>query len=221
MVPIVSVVCFAVAGPCSPVSADPVPGDVYREYTYTNKYGDAGGAIRVGGKKGVSYPDRGSDFGYVNAWVEFPHELDLTNATRAELVVEKILSHNGTKDLAVQWNESEWLTLPEPEAISEPRQNYYHNVGITISVPLSEIRGRREENRFRLRVSPEHDWTWPPHLVYGVHLRIYYDAEKKRWMPFNASMTILSPTRREVFVFSAGGKAGKIRFRGITIPGNT
>lgn len=177
--PIVSVVCLAVVGSCLRVRAEPVPGDVYREYTYTNTYGDAGGAIRVGGKKGVSYPDRGSDFGYVNAWVEFPHQLDLTDATRAELVVEKILSHNGTKDLAVQWNESEWMSLPEPKAIPLPRQNYYHHAGITIPVPLAELRARGEQNRFRMRVSPQHDWNWPQHLVYGVHLRVFYDAEKK------------------------------------------
>lgn len=187
MPPIGCLVCLAAVSSCPLVMADPIPGDVYREYTYTNAYGDAGGAIRVGGKKGVSYPDRGSDFGYVNSWLEFPHELDLTHATRAELVVEKVLSHNGTKDLAIQWNESEWMALPEPEAIPEPRQNYYHHAGITISVPLTELRQRDEKNRFRLRVNPQHDWNWPQHLVYGVHLRVYYDAETKTHV--NAKLT--------------------------------
>ena len=64
-------------GGVSSVRAEPQPGDLFREYTYTNAAGDAGGAIRVGGKKGVSYPDRGSDHDYVNAWIAFPHQLDL------------------------------------------------------------------------------------------------------------------------------------------------
>jgi hypothetical protein len=31
----------------------------------------------------------------------------------------------------------------------------------------------------RLRVSDEHPWNWPQNLIYGVHVRIYYDAAKK------------------------------------------
>ncbi len=159
------------------VYAQPNPGDVYREYTYTNTYGDAGGSIRVGGKKGVSYPDRGSDFDYVNAWIQFPHELDFEEAVRAEVVVEKILSHNGTTGLAIQWNDDDWLPLPVPNKIPQPQADYYHHTCITQRVPLDSLRPK--ENRFRLKVSPQQTWNWPQHLIYGVHLRVYYDAEKK------------------------------------------
>jgi hypothetical protein len=30
-----------------------------------------------------------------------------------------------------------------------------------------------------MRVSDEHPWDWPQHLIYGVHVRIYYDADRK------------------------------------------
>lgn len=171
-------------------NAEPEPGDVYREYVYSNLYGDAGGAIRVGGKQGVSYPDRGTDFGYINSPIRFPHRLDLTDAISAEVVVEKILSHNGTRGLAIQWNAGPWIALPEPESIPEPRANYYHHTCITVPVPLEVLTDQAEGNEFRLRVDPEQDWGWPQHLIYGVHLRIYYDADRKT----HADVRLIQPS---------------------------
>ena len=47
--------------------SQPVPGDVFREYTWWNEKGDAGGSFRVGGKYGEKYPDRGWALDYINA----------------------------------------------------------------------------------------------------------------------------------------------------------
>ncbi|MGK0187474.1 MAG: hypothetical protein ACI9R3_003262 [Verrucomicrobiales bacterium] len=69
--------------------------------------------------------------------------------------------------------------MPEPAAIPEPRRDYYHHNCISVPVPLSTFSEEDNKNRFRLKVSPEQDWGWPQHLVYGVHLRVYYDAAKK------------------------------------------
>ena len=158
-----------------PLMAEPTPGDLFREYTFTSSTGDAGGAIRVGGKKGVSYPDRGSDHDYVNTPIRFPHEVDLKHAIKAEVVVEKILSHNGTHGLAIQFNDGDWIELPSPESIPRPRRDYYHHACITVPISLDQLHAD-DSNRFRLRVDPEQGWNWPQHLVYGVHLRIYYDS---------------------------------------------
>ena len=48
----------------------------------------------------------------------------------------------------------------------------------------------------------------------------YYHKAKNKWMPLNASMTIRNPKRREVYVFSVSGNTGRIRCRGITVPGD-
>jgi hypothetical protein len=168
-----------IAGASSPTLAQPAPGDVFREYRFYNEAGDAGGAIRVGGKQGVSYPDRGSDHNYINAWMDFPGQLNLQHAIRAEVVVEKILSHNGTTGLAIQWNDGQWIPLPPPATLPQPAADYYHHTCITTAIPLDVLRsGDDATNRFRLRVNPDQPWNWPQHLIYGVHLRIYYVARQ-------------------------------------------
>ncbi|GAB5405867.1 MAG: hypothetical protein Aurels2KO_40980 [Aureliella sp.] len=181
--------------------ADFEPGDVFREYKYTNTYGDAGGSVRVGGKVGVSYPDRGSDHGYINTPIDLGHDLDLEHAIAAEVVVEKILSHNATTGLAIQFNDEQWTELPPPGAIPKPRADYYHHTCIVAEIPLSSLR-KGMANSFRLRVSPSQAWNWPQHLVYGVHLRVYYDASKKP----HATGTVLLDNNDHII-----GQRGRLR----------
>ena len=164
--------------PGSEVRAEPAPGDVFREFPWWNETGDAGGALRVGGKRGQEHPDRGWAHGYVNAPVVLDDDFDLQHATRAEAVIEKILCHDGTQGLAIQVNEHDWLDVPEAEGIPEPPWEYQHHVYPTLDVPLDWLEPGRG-NRFRMRVSPEHSWNWPQNLIYGVHFRVYYDPAEK------------------------------------------
>ena len=166
------------AGASGRLSAQPAPGDVFREYTWWNEKGDAGGALRVGGKLGQEHPDRGWAHDYINAPVVLDHNFDLEDATKAEVVIEKILCHDGTKGLAIEINGHEWMDVPEAEKIPEPQWEYQHHIYPTPAVPLAWLKPG-QGNRFRLRVGPEHSWKWPQNLIYGVHVRIYYDPAKK------------------------------------------
>ncbi len=145
----------------------PQPGDVFREYTWTYSIGDADGTLRVGGRL---------DCG--GGPIVLPHELDLEHATRAEIVVEKLLCHDGTRGLSVSVNSNAWLLLPEAPGIPWPPWDYMHHTYPTVVVPLSHLRADAN-NQIRLRVSPEHPWNWPQNLIYGAHLRIYYDPARK------------------------------------------
>jgi len=158
--------------------ANPSPGDVFREYMWYNESGDAGGALRVGGKHGEYHPDRGWAHNYINASILFDHEFDLEHAIKAEVVVEKILCHDGTKGLAIQVNDSDWIEIPEAENIPAPQWDYQHHIYPTVLIPLSHLKeGRR--NEFRMKVDADHPWKWPQNLIYGVHFRIYYDVSNK------------------------------------------
>ena len=174
----VYVVWLVVFWVCHEVPAQPGPGDVFREYRWFHEEGDAGQAIRVGGKRGQVHPDRGSAPGYINAPFTWPFAIDLAEATKAEIVLEKIMCHEETTGLAIQINESDWFYFPEPAQIPTPQGQYQYHVFPVLRVPLSAFKPGAD-NAFRLRVDPKHPWNWPQNLINGVHVRIYYHPETK------------------------------------------
>ena len=161
------------------VCAQPSPGDVFREYTWYNSSGDAGGALRVGGREGTT--DWNTEIigdHWVTREISLWHEIDLDEAVRAEIQVEKILCHDGTKGLAIQVNDQEWIDVPEAEGIPVPQWEYMHHIYPTVAIPLSYLNSGGD-NAFRMRVSTEHSWSWPQNLIYGMHIRVYYDPTRK------------------------------------------
>jgi hypothetical protein len=128
--------------------------------------GDAGGALRVGGK-----------FGYKGD-IALAHDFDLQHAIQAEVVIEKILCHDGTTGLAIQINDSDWIYVPEADNIPVPQSAYQHHIYPTVRIPLS-ILNQGQGNLFRMKVDTRHSWNWPQNLIYGVNFRIYYDPDKK------------------------------------------
>jgi hypothetical protein len=160
------------------LGAQPVPGDVFREYRWFHEKGDAGQAIRVGGKQGQYHPDRGSAHDYINAPFTWPFTIDLDEAIKAEIVLEKVLCHDGTTGLAIRINDSDWFYVPEAAHIPAPQAMYQHHTYPVVRVPVSVFK-LGAGNRFRLRVDPKHPWNWPQNLINGVHVRIYYDPKIK------------------------------------------
>ena len=166
---LIQCVIFGLVLKASPAElrAAPRPGDVFREYRWTNNGGDAGGSLRVGGK-----------VGYGGSNLDFPHSLDLVHATRAEVVIEKLLCHAGTRQLKISVNDHPWIVLPEATEIPAPQWDYQHHTFPVVGIPLSQLQTGKG-NRFRLRVADEHPWNWPQNLIYGVHIRIFYDKLQK------------------------------------------
>jgi hypothetical protein len=144
----------------------PKPGDVFREYLWTNLSGDAGGALRVGGR-----------VGYGGGPVELPHRFDLDHAIAAEVVIEKLLCHDGTRGLAISINDHDWVPVPEAGGIPAPQWDHMHHIYPVVPVPLEQL--KVEGNQFRMKVEDEHPWDWPQNLIYGVHFRVYYEAAEK------------------------------------------
>ncbi|MHC4117789.1 MAG: hypothetical protein ACYSWO_09810 [Planctomycetota bacterium] len=146
--------------------AQPVPGDVFREYMWHKEGGDAGGSLRVGGRVGYE----GS--------ISIDRDFDLEHATKAEVVVEKILCHDGTTGLAIQINDSDWIYIPEAPGIPAPQADYQHHFYPTVRIPLSCL-NQGKDNKFQMKVDEKHPWKWPQNLIYGVHFRVYCDPDKK------------------------------------------
>jgi len=179
--PMLIVVLFAVAGWTTQLAeAQPKPGDVFREYLWTNRGGDAGGSLRVGGR-----------LDYGGGPIELPHAFDLQDATCVEIVIEKLLCHDGTSGLAVSVNGHDWIEVPEAGGIPEPQWEYQHHIYPVVPVPLEQLKPGRG-NQFRIKVSKEHPWRWPQNLIYGVHFRVYYDAARKA----HPTGRLVSPTAK-------------------------
>ncbi len=147
--------------------AAPRPGDLFREYRWTNRGGDADGALRVGGR-----------LDYGGGPLTLPYALDLEHATRLEMVIEKLLCHAGTRGLAISINDHPWVEVPEASDIPLPQWAYQHHTYPVVEIPLEQLHAGTG-NRFRLKVADDHPWNWPQHLIYGVHFRVYYDAARK------------------------------------------
>lgn len=158
----------------------PKEGDVLREYAWKpSQIFENEDFLRVGGKLDYGTNETFvSKAGNKEGWILLTPNLDLENAVKAEVVVERVQSHSGTKDLQIQVGNGEWKNVPWPTQLpdsSAHRYMFHHSP--VIPLLMKSLEGQKEA-RFRLRVGKEHPWNWPQNLVYGVVLRIYYNSEK-------------------------------------------
>ncbi|MEN8201154.1 MAG: hypothetical protein ABFS28_01070 [Bacteroidota bacterium] len=160
--------CFGVA------QAQPSPGDLFKEYTWHNEWGDCNGALRVGGK--LDYQVQGMVIHYKDkGLIVPPFQVDLKKAIKAELVVEKMLCHGGTKGLRVSINGKDPVPIPEAVHIPRPQSDYAHHYNAIVPLALSDLKPGNE-NTFRFEVDTSGQ-GWPQNLLYGMILRIYYEDE--------------------------------------------
>lgn len=154
---------------------------VFKEYYWFNENGGAGEALRVGGKL-----DEG------NSIIKFGNNLNLENAIKVEVIVEKILCHGDTRGLAISFNNNEWIVVPESDSIPKPQWEYQHHFYPTFEAPLDHfVEG--ENNTFNMKVDSQHSWNWPQNLINGVHLRIYYDPMSINYSAGNVEVTKNNP----------------------------
>ncbi len=167
--------------------AQPVPGDLFKEYPWYNEGGDCNGALRVGGrldyqltKKAIHYLGDGQ--------IGTQFDVDLTQAVKAELVIEKMLCHGETEGLRVSINGNEPLHLPEAAHIPRPQSAYAHHFNAVVPVDLKDLKPGTG-NSFSFEVDTAGHW-WPQNLVYGMILRIYYNPS-----PMESKVKISFPVK--------------------------
>ena len=159
--PVFLLLLFGLIGIYSQGFADPQSGDLFREYKV---WWDGGAGLRVGGKY---------DYGGGNK--NFGGNVDLTNAIKAEVNIQKVLCHYSTYGLSCAINDNEWILVPEADSIPAPQKDYQHMIYPSVDVPLSQL--KQGTNQIKFKVSK--DAWWPQNLLYGAILRVYYDTSKK------------------------------------------
>lgn len=91
----------------------------------------------------------------------------LEKATRAELVLEKIQSHEDSKLLRVSINRNPSILVPVAKNIPDPEADYMHHTYPLVDIPLAQLR-EGLNNTFRLDVDTVQRWSWPQNLIDGV-----------------------------------------------------
>jgi hypothetical protein len=166
--------------------AQPKPGDVFKEYTWTVPDPTKPGQepyLRVCGdgyyedqtRKGNSL----FEAGYLeDGWIKLPDNLDLKDAIKVEVVVEKVLCHDGSTGLAVKFNDGTFVTFPEAAGIPQPQAEYLHHFFPVATLPLTNLKLGNNANKFRFTINKEQRWGMPQNIVYGMVLRIYYKPSR-------------------------------------------
>lgn len=202
--------------------AQPVPGDVFREYAWAMPgNGQSESFLRVCGDGDYHEPtsDEWNFFpeGFVDkGWLTLPQELDLEDAIRAEVVVERMLCHDGTTGLAVKFNEGNWYNLPDADSIPQPQSEYLYHYYPIVQIPLSELKSGPDSNHFRFTLNPGQRFGMPQNMVYGMVLRIYYKDSKPHCKAEISSISRGDKLGAETILkVKARGKFSKVDYLGL------
>ena len=107
-----------------------------------------------------------------------PDSLVLDGAVAATVTLEKVLSHEDTRDLRISVNGHDPISVPEPAAVPTPQPDYMYHTDVSVAVPLEQLRAGRG-NRFALSVDTAQRWGWPQNIFYAVTWRIYYASAEE------------------------------------------
>ncbi|MBD3392098.1 MAG: hypothetical protein GF418_08480 [Chitinivibrionales bacterium] len=197
------------------VRAEPAPGDIFREYKWIARALD--GTPGDSGTDWISEWPRDGGHGRVGGSLDNMGEnrpipgMDLDGATRAEVVIEKVLCHDQTRGLSISINDNDWILMPLASEIPAEQYNYQHHYFPEAEVPLSQL--KTSGNVFKLKV--DNAGWWPQNLVYGVLIRIYYDNAKP-----HPTGSIVSPAAGETIGLNpqiaadATGNVDRVEFIG-------
>ncbi len=160
--------------------SQPQPGEIFREYIWTPKLveAEAGKFLRVGGR--LDYKTNAKHLApqhHDDGYIRLSQYLQLEGARKAEVMVEKIASHEDTRDLQVSFNRNPFVLFPAAPGIPKPQSDYMHHTYPTVPISLSHL-NEGWNNQFRLEVDTAQVWNWPQNLIHGLILRIYYSPEQ-------------------------------------------
>jgi hypothetical protein len=148
--------------------ADPQPGDVYREYTYSFRFGEVhAGAKHPGSARMQAGRER-------ERAVEIS---SIAGAVKAEVSIEYWGGHIGTSEQKFRVNGSEWFDIPQPAGTSERPECYYRTVlgRATVEIPVALLKPGRNALQFSAGPQVCHSFNWGFYWVYGFTVRVYSD----------------------------------------------
>ncbi len=154
-------------------------GDIFREYPWTpNQTNEEGKFLRVGGK--LDYRMNSDHFPktlHNEGNISLGHSIDLEKAAWAEVIIERVQSHEDTKNLKISFNNGKYYSVPEPSNIPDQATDYMFHTNIHVPIPIKDLK-QGADNVFQLKVDKNQAWDWPQNLIYGIILRVYYNEDE-------------------------------------------
>ncbi len=156
------VLCLIFLSYLRPVSGDPMPGDIFREFEYGRK---------VDFFKGP--------FAFNDSMVTSLEISDLKMAVRAEISFYFWGGHIGTSNQKFRVNSGEQLPITQPATPGRP-ECYYRTVAGRSAVQFPVELLVQGKNRFVFYCGEQicHGYNWPHYWIYNYVVRIYYHLEK-------------------------------------------
>lgn len=161
------------------MAAQPLPGDVFREYVWLpTMVREKEKFLRVGGRFDYQIHAEHMDPSFhEEGFLLLDDSLDLDKAVRAEVILEMVQSHEDTRGLAITLNHRKPISVPDLPELPKPQSaNMLHSYP-SVEIPLQDLISGYG-NQFRLTVDSTQKWNWPQNIFYGVTLRIYYSADE-------------------------------------------
>ncbi len=165
--------------------AQPKPGDVYRDYKWHPR--SATGPARTPSWLRVTAPDAT----VAGARAFLPNSInhlnvnDFEHAIRAEMALEVLNVHTGTKGHKVRVNEGDWMPIPLSPLVPGnagtglPALEYHTMQYPTIPIALDTLKNGDNLFEFSAERGTSFARRWPQWISYGVSIRIYYDEAAK------------------------------------------
>jgi hypothetical protein len=159
-------------------SAQPQPGDVYREYIWSSPPGDRR-PQRAQEVFSSASPYRPKDLRNPPRFTNYIVIDDLDQAIKAEVTIEPWSGHSGTAKRNISINGNAPLTIPEP-ALALDRgsggapEDYQYRWAPTVVVPIAHLKNGANTFMLDTLAGPK-----PVFRIWGATFRIYYGPGKK------------------------------------------
>lgn len=159
------------------------PGTLYREYIWTTPDTADEAFLRVGGRYGYKAQVGKLPEGWQRGeWLKLRDSVDLSSAIRAEVTIERVQSHEDSRNLRISLNGADPLFFGDPVSLPDSADEYMFHTDQTVEIPLVQLKPGKE-NFFRFELDTVQRWNWPQNLLYAVIFRVYYAPQKSLLAP--------------------------------------
>ena len=169
----------------STAMAQPLPGDVYRDYTWHPNEGTGPASTSIWQRvTGPNATEAGAQAFLPNS-VNHLQIDDFEHATHAEISLEVLNVHPGTVGHKVRMNGNSWLPIPFSPLVPGsagtglPALEYHTMQYPTIPVSLSSLVDGDNTFEFTAANGTSFASRWPQWISYGATVRVYYDESLK------------------------------------------